>query len=126
MKILKITLFLVLIGLSINASAQTITVGIVDTTSYSGLYEVNLYVIDTYTQNVCLVAQIKNITEPGVSFYSNQIDLTCVNLVSDQIDRYRYIAYVTRQSALGSSQNWTPLLDTGEMWGTYIIEVTIN
>lgn len=94
MKTLKITLLLAIIGLSINASAQTITVSFDDNTSYSGFYEVKLYVIDTYTQDVCLVAQIKNIAEPGVPFYSNQIDLTCVNLVSDQIDRYRYIANV--------------------------------
>lgn len=126
MKTLKITLLLAIIGLSINASAQTITVSFDDNTSYSGFYEVKLYVIDTYTQDVCLVAQIKNIAEPGVPFYSNQIDLTCVNLVSDQIDRYRYIANVARQTSSGSGQNWTPLLDTGEMWGTYIIEVTIN
>ncbi len=46
--------------------------------------------------------------------------------MSDQVDRYRYIAYVFRQSTLGSGQNWTPLLDTSEMWGNYTIEVTLN
>ncbi len=126
MKTLKITLLIAFIALASTASSQTVKVKIIDSTSYSGLYEVNLYVIDDYTQNACLVAQKKNQTGPFVEFYSFEISLTCVNLVSDQIDRYRYIANVAQQSANGSGQNWTHLLDTGEMWGAYFIEVTIN
>jgi hypothetical protein len=126
MKTLKISLLMAILAFAINVSAQEITVGITDTSSYSGLYEVKLYVIDTYTQNTCLVAEQKNKPGPYVLFSPNQINLTCVNLVSDQIDRYRYIANVTRQSASGSGQNWTHLLDTGEMWGNYIIEVALN
>ncbi len=80
--------------------------------------------IDTYTQIVCLVGEQKNLSE-GLSEIT-PIYLTCVNIMSDQVDRYRYIAYVFRQSTLGSGQNWTPLLDTSEMWGNYTIEVTLN
>ncbi len=126
MKALKSLLFFTIFAFTLNASAQEVKVYITDTSSYSGLYEVNLYVIDTYTQNFCLVAQKKNQTGPYVEFDSSVISLTCVNLVSDQIDRYRYIAHVIRQSAPGSGQNWTPLLDTSEMWGQYTIYVTLN
>lgn len=126
MKTLKCLMLLAILALTFNAGAQNVEVFITDNTGYSGLYEVRLYVIDDYTQNVCLVAQKKN--QPGlpVLFISNEISLLCVNLVSDQIDRYRYIANVIRQSAPGSGQNWTPLLDTGEMWGQFDIYVTIN
>jgi hypothetical protein len=126
MKTLKITLLMAILAFAFNVSAQDVDVYITDNTGYSGLYEVSLYVIDDYTQNMCLVAQQKNKPGPIVEFDSSLISLTCVNLVSDQIDRYRYIANVTRQSAPGSGQNWTPLLDTGEMWGQYTIYVTLN
>jgi len=126
MKTLKSLLLLAILALTLNAGAQEINVNITDNSNYSGLYEVNLYVIDTYTQNVCIVAQKKNQTGLQVPFSSNEISLSCVNLVSDQIDRYRYIANVAQQSASGSGQNWTPLLDTGEMWGNFDIYVTIN
>lgn len=105
MKTLKCLMLLAILALTFNAGAQDVEVFITDNTGYSGLYEVRLYVIDDYTQNVCLVAQKKN--QPGlpVLFISNEISLLCVNLVSDQIDRYRYIANVIRQSAPGSGQN---------------------
>jgi hypothetical protein len=125
MKSLQITLLMAILAFACNASAQDVDVHITDNTGYSGLYEVNLYVIDTYTQNACLVAQKKNQTGPIVEFDSSVISLICVNLVSDQIDRYRYIANVAQESASGSGHNWTPLLDTGEMWGQYDVYVTL-
>mgnify|MGYP000930751072 CR=1 FL=1 len=126
MKTFKSLLLLAILAATLNAGAQEVNVNITDNSNYSGLYEVNLYVIDTYTQNVCIVAQKKNVTISGYPFGSTEINLTCVNLVSDQIDRYRYIAHEARQSASGSGQNWTPVLDTGEMWGDYSIYVTLN
>lgn len=125
MKTLKSLLLLAILALTLNAGAQEVEVNITENTSYSGLYEVNLYVLDTYTHNACLVAQEKNVSIPGHTFIYSEINLTCVNIVSDQVDRYRYIADVARQSAQGSGQNWTPLLDTGEMWSDYTIYVTL-
>jgi hypothetical protein len=126
MKTLKSILLLSILALTLNAGAQDVNMYITDNSSYSGLYDVRLFVIDDYTQNLCLVAQKKNQNGLHVPFSSNEISLSCVNLVSDQIDRYRYIAIVVQQSASGSGQNWTPLLDTGEMWGYFDIYVTIN
>lgn len=124
MKTLKITLLMAIISIASSINAQNVSLNITDTTAYLGLYEAKLYVIDTYTQNVCLVGEEKNLQE-GSSPIS-PINLICVNIVSDQVDRYRYIAYVLRQSAPGSGQGWTPLLDTSEMWGTFIIDVMVN
>lgn len=126
MKTLKITLFIAILAFTINANAQEVKVNILENTSYSGLYAIDLYVLDTYTQSACLVAQENDVPITGYTFVSSEINLTCVNIVSDQVDRYRYIADVARQTAHGSGQNWTPLLDTGDMWGEYIIDVTVN
>ncbi|GEM_PF-1326052 len=122
MKKLKFTLLLGICAFAFNASAQYVTVSISENTSYSGLYDVKLYVLDVVTQNYCLVAQEQDVSfQFPYQFSPNEINLSCVSLVSDQEDRYRYIALVTRQEASGSGQNWTHLLDRGEMWNTLTI-----
>ena len=128
MKKLKFTLLLGICAFAFNASAQYVTVSISENTSYSGLYDVKLYVLDVVTQNYCLVAQEQDVSfQFPYQFSPNDINLSCVSLVSDQKDRYRYVASVMRQEASGSGQNWTYLLDTGEMWNTLTIHtVQIN
>lgn len=122
MKKLKFTLFLGICAFAFNASAQYVTVSITENNSYSGLYDVRLYVLDVVTQNYCLVAQKQDVSSQNpYQFSPGEINLTCVSLVSDQNDRYRYVALVTRQEASGSGQNWTQLLDTGEMWNMLTI-----
>lgn len=126
MKKLKFTLLVGICALAFNVSAQEVGVNITENNAYTGLYHVKLYVLDVVTQNYCLVGDKKNISLSGAYFSSSQIDLSCVNLVSDQKDRYRYVVVIVRQEASGSGQNWTPLLDTGEMWGQFYIYVTLN
>ncbi len=117
MKKLKFTLLLGICAFAYNVSAQYVTVSITENTSYSGLY-----VLDAVTQNYCLVAQKQDVpSQIPYQFSPGEINLTCVSLVSDQNDRYRYVALVTRQEASGSGQNWTQLLDTGEMWNILTI-----
>ena len=123
MKNFKLFLLIGICAFAINANAQTVTVSIDENTTYTGLYDVKLYVLDIYNQNNCLVGEKTNISLPGTTFFSYQIDLTCVDIVSDQQDRYRYVAIVTRKEATGSGQGWTQLLDTGEMWRD---DLTIN
>ncbi|MGV8113317.1 hypothetical protein SDC9_42323 [bioreactor metagenome] len=120
MKNLKFILLVGICALGFNVSAQYITVSIIENTSYSGLYDVKLFVLDVVTQNYCQVAQEQDVTL-SYTFIPNEINLSCVYLVNDQKDRYRYIAVVTRQEAIGSGQNWTQLLDTGEMWNVITI-----
>ncbi len=127
MKNYKFFFLIGIIAFALTAKSQKVTVGIGENTSYTGLYDVKLYVLDVYTQNYCLVGEEANIGLPGTIFDSNQIDLTCVDIVIDQQDRNRYVAYVTRQEATGNGQGWTQLLDTGEMWREDLtIEVQMN
>ncbi len=123
MKNFKLFLLIGFFAFAISANAQTVNVFIEENTTYTGSYDVELYVLDIDTQNNCLVGKKTNISLPGTTFFNYQIDLTCVDIVSDQQDRYRYIAIVTRKEATGSGQGWTQLLDTGEMWRD---DLTIN
>lgn len=127
MKNLKFLLIIGIFTFVLSAKSQIVTVSIVENTTYTGLYDVKLYVLDVYTQNYCLVAEDNDIPILGTLFQGNEINLSCVNLVSDQHDRYRYVANVASQEATGSGQGWTQLLDTGEMWREDLtINVTMN
>lgn len=125
MKTIKLFLLIGICALAISAKAQTVTITINENTTYTGLYDVNLFVLDYFTQTYTLVGQ-KLDQLPSIYFSSSEIDLTVVNLLSDQVDRYRYVAIAKRQEVTGDGKGWTPLLDTGDMWLDHFISIPMN
>lgn len=125
MKNFKLFLLIGICAIALSAKAQSVTVYIDEPTTYTGLYDVNLLVLDNYTQTYTLVGQKKD-QPTNVYFLDTDIDLSSVNIVSDQVDRYRYVAVAVRQEAIGSGEGWTPLLDTGDMWNHYDVDVQMH
>lgn len=125
MKNLKLFLLIGIFAFAFGVKSQTVTVYIDEPTTYTGLYDVNLFVLDNFAQTYTHVGQKKD--QPTIVYFlDTDIDLSSVNIVSDQVDRYRYVAVVTRQEASGSGQGWTPLLDTGDMWNHYDVDVQMH
>lgn len=123
-------ILLVFTVISLSVNSQTVTVDWTDNCggNYSGYYEVKLFVLDNVTNVLTQVGELRNLTGEDVTFYSTDIDLDPVGIIRDQNDRYRYVAQVKRQTGICSGQNWTALLDSGEVetGGPFFITVTLN
>lgn len=125
MKALKLALLIAILSIAVTAKSQTVTINIQESILYTGLYEASIYVYDNVTNTTTLVGYLKNQSNP-ISFDETNIDLSGVNLVNDQVNRYRYIAIITRQSYPGGSgSGYTPLIDSGQVKTGYN-PITVN
>lgn len=123
-----LTLF-VFIALTISAKAQTVEVVGTDNCSgsYSGYYEVKLYVYDNVTSVLTPVGELKNLPSPYAYFDSSDIDLDPVGIIKDQNNRYRYAAHMKRQTGSCSGDGVTTWLDSDEvLTGDWVIYISLQ
>jgi hypothetical protein len=115
MKTLKLLFLIAFITVGFSSKAQpNVTVDWNDP-GYTGLYEVEVYIIDTYIPTSYLVAYAKNLPYfPSVVPFQN-IDISAVGIIEDDHDlRYRYCVVVKRQGTSVFRTAYTELLDSTE------------
>lgn len=124
MKHLKFVFLIGFIAFAGIVKSQTVQLTVIESIIYNGQYEATIYVYDNVTNMTTQVAYKKN-QYLQFSFESGEINLSGVNLINDQVSRYRYIVIVRRQDAPGGAgSGTTPLLDSGQVLTGY--PVTVN
>lgn len=124
MRHLKFAFLIGFIAFATIVKSQTVQLTVNESIIYNGQYEATLYVYDNVTNTTTQVGYKKN-QYLQFSFESWEINLSGVNLINDQVKRYRYIVIVRRQDAPGGTGSGsTPLLDSGQVLSGY--PVTVN